>query len=368
MQSQYYSSSGRPNNAQQTRASVNDLYSPVYAGAKYEGQPPSKIRSAVTQNDHIPKKNGPPDVHELQKREIYSQRPDDFSTYRVSQISQIGLSSDVQDYIGGGIGDIGFEDFQMHLNSVHAKNISDLSVGELSFTSSEYTATTRDLTNCVAMHLDDFYFPSIIVPTGSPDYFYDRRVYLQITTLPFNESVIAFNQRAYHFMLNVENPNSLAVRLVPMTRDFYFKRPINAITEIRFRFMAGSEFDRINIPLSNLSLSAIPGSAPARFTLNFGDATQIFGLTGLLGTPVIIKVNGFISGNPTLDNAVNSKLGVYVTTVVSSSVIELGSLSFATVLLPIVATCVVEKNKIVMQIRFSCISQNVTNNIDLVHT
>jgi hypothetical protein len=262
---------------------------------------------------------------------------------------------------------IGFEDYQVLVNSVFSSSVSDLPNGEISYTMSEYTGDTQDIRNCVAIHIDPFYFPHIPLPTTGPDFFYDRRVYLQFPQIPYTESTIAYNNKAFHFELAVDSPNSLAVRLVPTSGSYYFKRPINSISELRMRFMIGSNLRRIPIPLASISLSAVPLSNPARFNLLFGDATYIFGPVGLLATPVVITITGFNSGNGGLDSAISSIYGVYATTVISTTQIELAAFNFAAIAVPVSAIATVEKNKVSMQLRFTCLRQTITNSIDVVH-
>jgi hypothetical protein len=299
------------------------------------------------------------DIHELLKGEIYKQGGLD-TGYRFGQAA------------GGSIGPgsaapsvTGFEDYELYFDSVNKDGSSDLVNGELKFSITDLN-NNQDIHSCIEMKVGSFYFPKVINPAGSPDFYFYRRVYLQVLGLPSTQGVLADNGNQYHFEFSVENFSGIAVLLVPIKDTFFFQRPITSLTDLQLRFTVPI-FKRIPLPEVILNVVSIAGSNPAQFSIVGGPTTAAIGDIGLLPAPgVAVYISGFASGDPAVNIATNNTAGVFVTTVVNATQIIIASLNFATVGV-VVAQMIVAKNRIAIPIRFTSIKDSVTNYINVVH-
>lgn len=358
------------------------------------------------------------DTKELLKTEIYRQGFASDTNFR------FGVSSSAVVSAGSGAppsGTVGFEDWEIYFDSVYKNSaISDLGNGILGYSLATLN-NNKDLKNVIQMRLRPFYFPRITNPrvqldpvnypslaltTSSPDYFFFRRMYIQVVNMPFGQAVQANNSVQYQWECAVENLNSVAVLVNPLEQSFFLQRPLQTLSEIQFRFMVPLDFRSVPIPVETLPVQMVlPPTNPARFRiLNTPDGSEAM---NLLIPPAIVQnqsppdpaqipipaiappgVAIFMSGaqltnggihNVIVEQLVNSINGVFVTAVINTSapalppqyVFVVGDINATLGAPPIINSnvfvMVVAYRRIAFPVRFTCVKDQLTNYISVTH-
>lgn len=269
---------------------------------------------------------------------------------------------------------VGFTDTEFYFDSINKDGTSDIDNGEIKFQINTLN-NGNPIQNIVQLKVGSFYFPSIQNDTTSPQFYFFRRVYAQITNLPSTQSVLAGNNKSYHFEFDVENVNSIAVKLVPIKDTFFLQRPLNSLDSITIRFMVPLNFSRIPIPQDSVVISTVNGSNPAQFTIS---GTYTTAILGDVGTPVAPGIAVSITGLTTPDATVNSTLGnsagIYVTRIVDDTTIEISGvdLSDPTDFPPLGpsynATLYIFKNRIALPMRFTSVNPQITNYVSTINS
>jgi hypothetical protein len=359
------------------------------------------------------------DMQEVLKREIYKQSYNNDTSFKFGyNVSIAGGAAPVGgagSSIGPGAG-VGFEDWEIYFDSV-TKNgaISDLPNGIVGFSITDINRS-EDLKNIIEMTIPRFYFPRIANPTAqadplyplvapSPDYFFNRRVYLEVVNFPSTQAVQAGNNMKYHWEFEVRNLNSVAIELVPLKESFFLHRPLNSLQEIQFKFFIPNGYASIPIPLDTIPIAMIfPPTNPIRFitvpnsdeALNFLiPPTSEIGLSQVAPNPpfpylpipaiaapgISVFITGFESNTPqnsVLDGLINNPTGVFVTAIINDQVppaipryvFEIGGIDGTLAPTPTVSnitTMVLGYRRIAFPIRFTCIRDQLTNYIAVNH-
>jgi hypothetical protein len=272
----------------------------------------------------------------------------------------------------------GIEDTYLYFDSFAKETSSDLLSGELKFNINTLN-NSQPIDKCVQVQVGNFFFPMVTSSNG-PDFYFFRRVYMQITSFPNTQAVLAPNNSSYHFEFDVELVGSIAVKLVPVKESFYFRQPLTTLTEFNVSFMVpsgrGGSFKRITLPQDVLVIKAIPGSNPARFEILAGGDISSF--VNTLPTvypntptiPIAVYMSGFTSTDPDLNSQINNPNGIFVTGFPTDKyTFEVGGINLAA--LDPAQTynfqCYVGKNRIAMPVRFTCVKNVTTNYLQASH-
>lgn len=308
------------------------------------------------------------DIHEIMKRNIYDQGVNSDPNYRFDNLLPppgvppgVPMTSDTIPIVYQN----GTYDTHLTFESPYSTGAVDRSAGQLSWDLSALN-NNKAITNIVEIKVAPFFFPNFLPvnSTAQPDYFYYRRVWMFIQNFPDDGVGRGANGRRYHYEFAVQNINSTAVELVPMFDTLYLRQPLNTLSVFTVQFSIPANNAAIPIPPDNVQGTAVAGSNPARFTVA---DSSLFGPVGLLTPAIAVFISGFNSNDPAVNTATNSARGVYVTTVVSPTVIEIAGLNFATVVGAPTATIAIGKNRISMPFRFSSVTSGPTNYILPTH-
>lgn len=303
------------------------------------------------------------DVQELLKNEIYSQGPETDTNFKFGLVTP-SSSKDVTPTIPLSA-NVGFEDYEFHFDSLDRDSASDLVNGEMRWSINQLN-NSQDVKNIVEMRVGEFFFPRLLVSNG-PDYYFYRRVYMQVLNLPSTQAVMGANGNQYHFEFEVESLNSVAVKLRPLKDAFFFQKPVTSLTDLQVRFMIPHGFKKIPLPNDRVTITSVANTNPARFTIT-NETTAILGSVGVPAAPGIAAyINGFNAiGNANINNAVNAINGVYITNIVDSKTFEIAGIDFTGIgVLP--AQMVIPKNHIAFPLRFTSVKDQLTNYITVGH-
>jgi hypothetical protein len=355
------------------------------------------------------------DVHEVLKGEIYKQGYENDTNFRFGVTLPATLGGP------GGPTTVGFEDSELYFDSLYRNAaISDLPNGLIG-----YALTTinnnRDLKNIIEMTVGSFYFPritnprvqldsanyqSLVLTPNAPDYFFFRRLYMQVVNMPFGQAVQASNSVQYHWEFQIDDLNSVAVRLTPLKPSFFLQRPLQTLSEIQFRFMVPLDFRAVPLEPDTLSVQMVlPATNPARFrTLNTPNGSDVLNLlippailqnkslpdTAQIPLPVIAApgIAIFMSGarlqsgilsNLILEQLVNNPGGLFITSITNTAVTTADDPQYVFtiadingLLAPVVTstnnfTMVVPYRRIAFPVRFTCVKDQLTNYITVTH-
>ncbi len=266
---------------------------------------------------------------------------------------------------------IGFEPYSFYFDSINRDGGSDLRNGLLGFTIGGLN-TGQPIANVVRIKLSPFFFPRLVLPATSPDFFFFNRVYISLVTpFPANQAVMAANGRRYHFECEVSNLGGTAVILTPLNPEVFFRVPITSMSSIQFLFMTAPYFTPIPLPQDIIQVTAIPGTNPGQFAITDpGVTTAAIGPLGPLPAPgVAVYINNFVSGTA-FDPLINNPGGFFVTNNLSLTVFET-NLNFAALPVPVppvtyLCTMIVAKNRIAMQLEATCAADHLTNYVNLI--
>lgn len=332
------------------------------------------------------------DTHEILKQEIYKkpqERATDFklgkpilSAYPDDEFSDIGVRTGAN-----------FDDTELYFDSVNRDGGSDMAHGEIKWYIPVLN-NSADITNCIQFHIGKFFFPKIYASSGHPEYFYYKRIFVEITNAPSSHAILGPNGNKFHFELEINGLTGQAMELIPIKSSFFLQRPMSNLSELTLRFSTPSNtfpnnWRRIPIPpervqiVMKLDTGLTPppdylGYNPARFSIVGGETTSILGPVGSTGSPgIAVFITGFNSNDPAVNVAINDVEGIYVTNILNSTDFEIGSIDATTVTanLPSPAqipstgsvTMYIPKNRIAFPLRFTSSRNVATNYIGVSH-
>lgn len=316
-----------------------------------------------------------PDIHEILKQEIYSHKDDaggssvvnPLANAAAQQVSQpaappVTQPATPQQQNQNGM-NYGVEDYVIYFDSTSKDSTSSLALGELSF-NIPILNNSRNLENIIQMDISSLTLPRLTNDAAFPDYFCFRKAYMQITSIPNNQSVQASGGN-FHFEFDINNLNSIAVELKPVNSKYYFSKPLATLDTFRARLMIPVGFKRINLPADRLDIIALAGTNPARFRI-IGDVTSCIGpvgvLTGVDNPGVAVYLSGMTSADQNINAAVNNTAGLYATEVINSTDFVIGSLNLSALASNTQCSMVVAKNRIAFTVRFTCIRYTTSTN------
>lgn len=332
-----------------------------------ERSPYSNVHRVVNRNNSL-------DVHELLKQELLKQTPGSDSSFNPT-LTAASLGNQA---LVAGSPSIGFEDHELYFESPYRDQSSDYSTGEIKYSISAVN-NNQELRGVIEMHIGPFIFPKIPTVATVPDFFYFRRVFMELTTAPSTQVVQGQGNIKYHFEFEVSNPNGQAILLTPVKGSFFFRRPITSMTDFQVRFTVPPTNPSIgllkNIPLPNDTVGismqingGLFGYDPVRYTIAFPYTTEILGLVGTLAAPgVAVFITMPTSSSNTINDMVTSTAGVFVTNIINSNTFEIGAIDSSTLSLQYGGVMYIPKNRIAFPVRFTCVREQVTNYIGITH-
>jgi hypothetical protein len=309
------------------------------------------------------------DIHEYQKKQIYKQGQGD-------QSPGYSFSLGTSDTVAPTNDTVGIEDTYLYFDSGARDSSSLVSVGELKYSINNLNFQ-QPVDNCIEIQIGSFYFPMVNNPAGSPLFYFFRRVYMQITTLPSTQGVLGPNTSQYHFEFDVSTVTSIATLLNPVKETLYFRQPIITQTDIIFKFFVPNGYGSltpISLPKDRIFATAIAGSNPGRFVIIGGDtivnmeqpAPVVFPVAPVV--PIAIFIRNFNSADNTLNNAVNVTTGLFVTNFpTNDTTFEVATLNFTTLAVNTPCAIWIGKNRIAFQLRFTTLRNSKTNFLEPIH-
>ncbi len=259
-------------------------------------------------------------------------------------------------------------DFAFYLDSLNKDVTTSTSQGQLGFSITKLNSF-NPLQNIVVASMGSFYFPKI-ASTSAADYFYFRRVYMQIGNVVQSSSVQGANGATYHFEFNVEDVNGTCVLLTPVKPDYYFQMPIIAISTLFLTFYTPLNFKTIPLPADTLVVQSSPEIGPVKLIILSGGTFADVGTIVLPGVAVFFS--SFNSTDVNVNVAMTNPDGVMITgtgLTVPGNIpcFIIGGVSFTGITPATSANMVIGKNRIAFPIRFTCLQSNATNGVIQVH-
>lgn len=352
------------------------------------GNPYANVRLPNNRNQTI-------NIHETLKKEIYRQNADDgqsgtnISSGNSVPVSTNMINSNRSGHISTPQKPTGFEEIELYFDSTQRDLSSDYTLGESRWSITNLNNAV-DIKNCVEIHLNEFFFPKIYSATGRPDFFYFARIFVEFFgETPSDQAILGPNNSRFHFEFVVENPTGQAVKLVPIKKSFFFKKPLLSITNFNLRFMVPSRssiqritnsFIRIPIPpdtvLVTMATTGGFGYNPIRFSIvaasgntNGGTAdTTAIAPIGAVSPGVAIQLSDFLSNDSSVNTAVNNSAGLFITNVIDSTTFEIAGINATTVNDIYSARMYILKNRFAFPVRFTTIKEQLTNYITVNHS
>jgi hypothetical protein len=317
------------------------------------------------------------DMREVLKREIYKQGYDSDTNFRITNPPILSNGPGAESEMAETPAETGFEDIYIYFDSTQSDGDSDYANGEIKWSITSLNNSV-DIKNCVAIRIDEFYFPTIYNPTTNPDYFYYLRVFIEVQNVPSTQSILGPKNNKFHFECDVQNPTGQAVKLVPINNTFYFQRPLISLSDFQLRFLIPpttgqpSNFKKIPIPNDTVSIISLLtggfGFNPIRFQITGADTTSVLGLVGVPPAPgIAIFISGYTSNIAAVNTAVNNTLGIFVTQILSSTTFEVAGIDASAVTAQYAASMFIPKNRIAFPVRFTSVRNKITNYLDISH-
>lgn len=284
----------------------------------------------------------------------------------------------------------GFEDTIIQFDSVYADPESVPATGELLWLISPLNGN-RDIINCMAVSITPFRFPNIWQTSAGPEngvpILANSRLYIRILGLPFTQAALGFGDLQYHFECAIEDVTDLTVLLVPLRETFFLRRPISSLTELRVRFFL--------IPTTSLSPAYVPIRLPeyaAKVRVGLPSGNPIFfGIenpplvdnlnepffrpTSIIGpafglflpTPVPVQIRGIVTNLPITDTLINRPEGHFITALAGFAGFNVATIDGTGILTSSLGTAYIQKNRILMPMRFTMVADGPTNYIAVNH-
>lgn len=317
------------------------------------------------------------DVHEVLKKEIYAQGQD--YEYQGTLNAATGIVSGAE----GSSSRLGFRDVYMLFDSTNADGTSNRAAGQLKFNVTLLN-NSNPLDGIIMVQPTEFFFPKPTnVLSTDPNFYFFRKVYMRIETLPQTQAVTAQKSFWFHFEFDVEDINAIAVKLIPTaeTTSFFLRSPVNALSEFNCSFWVPNpvpsalSFKQIPLPPDVVQITGVPGTLPGRFTIggNPALASSVLGTLGQLGVPPAPGIAAWITasstGVPAQDTIINSPAGVYITNIAFSGVyyyFEIATVDL-TAAVPFTGTMTIGKNRIAMTFRFTSLDPSSNTHVTVGH-
>lgn len=324
-------------------------------------------RSNYQQHNPVINRNNEIDIRSALAKELYAQGKD----YEEPQYQGVIYKSGCEPS-SGSKDSAGFEDAEIYFDSVNSKITANLKVGEITFDISGVNAN-QDVSSFVQMKIESAWFPIPLfsIDPTLPSPFFFRTVFMQILNIPDVQAVKAYNSNRFQFEFDVEELNSVAVKLIPKKDTVYLTRPMIGLSELQCRFTYPPNFKRIPLPKTVINAVSLGESAPGLFRLSDADdlTTEIFGPIGI-PTPPGYAVYGFGYNSvlkPSQNPIVNNPQGAFVTEILDNKTFEIATTDFMGAGDALPTTFIVAKNRIAFSIRFTSVKNLQTNYLAGVH-
>lgn len=317
------------------------------------------------------------DTHELLKQEIYKQGAGD-----TDNNYQLGVTADPNSAAASAIqsvappsGVTGIADTYLYFDSRAKDQSSNLASGQMKFSVVNLN-NQQPIDNLVEMRIaSSFYFPIPPYPAGVPSFYFFKRLYMQIASLPTTQSVLAQNGRTFHFEFDMDTSSSIAVKCSPTLDTFYFVQPITTMTDFNLQFTVPDGFTPVPIPNDTIAIAPISNTNPAQFqVLGLDTAFLSIGLVGVPVPTVAAFITGFQAayGSNLLNSTVETTQGLFIDNVLSSNIFSVSALNFSGVTFvqavgSMAPSMFLPKNRFAFMMRFSSIKQQNTNYQTGVH-
>jgi hypothetical protein len=308
------------------------------------------------------------DLHEIQKKEIYSQRESN-SNFNFPQNAKISQEENIpgdvtETRIISSLeeGKTGFEETGLYFDSIYQTGVSDSDSLTWSITNLNYNS--ENIKNCVQIKIFPFYFPTP-QPINGIDFFYFKRIFIEILDLPSQQSYWANNNNRFHFEMMVTEATSQTMYLTPINDTYVFDRPINYLNEFKLNFYRNPSFDKVSfVPAIIIITSVIdPGTGfgynPARFKLGLQTTDIIAAVGELPGLGVAVKISKHKSTSLTVDQQTNQDH--FIKNILDSKVFEVETIDATALNGGTTCELFIFKNRIAITSRFTTVTRNNTN-------
>lgn len=302
-------------------------------------------------------------THELLKQELFKQTPDDNNSYKFNNNAISTQPSEV-----------GFYNTELYFDTTQRDRTSDISVGELKWNIPPLN-NSFDVKNCIQFHINEFYFPNVFSQVGGPDYFYFKRMFMEIQDAPSNQAILAANGNRFHFEFAIENLTGQSVRLIPIKNSFTLANPLQTLSIFRPRFsiptmnLNSATFKRVDIPNDIITVTTAllggVGFNPIRFQITSSDTTAVLGQIGVLVPSVAVSVSNYQSNSALVNSQINNPNGIYVTNIIDATTFEIAGINGNAVNAAFGATIFIFKNRIAFPMRFTSLSDRNTNYVNI---
>ena len=319
------------------------------------------------------------DTHELLKQEIGRQDEAQYMGFGGSD--ELSFASNSLASVNAGPATVvsnnhGFEWVELYFDSVYRNAITNLANGEISWSINTLN-NSQGIASIIGIVMEPFFFPKVNVDPSLPDFFYYRRVFIEIVGTGSQQSILGPNGQRFHFECTVSNANGQAVLLTPTRPTFYFTQPLIEMTTFQLRFTI-PKTDIFTttpkpVPIPNAIVDIISlttggfGYNPIRFAITTpGLTTSVLELPGVIAVPgVAVFITDYASGNTTINGVINNPSGVFVTNIIDATTFEIGGIDATTVAGGFTARMFVAKNRVAMAVRFLSVVTKITNHINI---
>jgi hypothetical protein len=300
------------------------------------------------------------------------------TTYLTNNSSTVNSSSSAQ------APQTGYDDTYVLCDSLYKEPATGNQTGSMTFDLTKLN-NGRGLEGVVQVKLGTFTLPNIPRPLNRPLYHFYRGVYLHVPQFPTQQSVKITPTQQYHYKINIDNTNSIAVSAAPDDPNFYFSQPITNLERITFNFLMPSDFRAMTLLTDKLYVRPVldftnqfeiidPNGSTQDIHPHNTDITPYeFALDDEPNnmTEVVVVFKDMISGDATTDMEINNPEGVMVTRILSPTRFEVGLNSTfvwtSTDMGPYNPYIIIAKNRVAIPLRFSCLRKNPTNYSTPVH-
>lgn len=132
-----------------------------------------------------------------------------------------------------------------------------------------FTAITGQptLDELAAMSIESFYLPTLNAPAGSPQYFFDRRIMMYITSFSGNQYIYSADSLNYHFVFEIDATNSQSTHIVPINPTYVFRQKPSIMTELTVQFSIGAPPRLLRMPYDIVRVAIVNGSNPGQIRI-----------------------------------------------------------------------------------------------------
>lgn len=266
----------------------------------------------------------------------------------------------------------GFEDTEIYFDSSQADTSSDLSTGEIKW-DINLINNFSGIKNCIEISVGDIIMPKIMIDSVNTDFLYENKVFMEISNLTTQQSIIANNNNKYHFEFHVEPLTNYTVKLVPIKKTFFFQRPITSITNLNIKLYVPSTtrsflFKPIPLPATVISIKSVPDDGTNKeytWTINtpMNDA-YIFDQLNQ-NTAIAYYISEYISPDTAANNYLTNPNGFYGLTATAKDQFYMTNEFASSIIPPTDAYMLIPKNRISFSVRFTSVVNQVTNYVHI---